>query len=281
MMMEDARTSIIARRALVQGLDPDGEGWLLTAANHLTVMDDEPIVDLLQDSLDDFLEVAFDPRRPLNCGSTVAEVAGDDPDELTGHAETQVAALLDSASNQGTGVVLAFLALKGLLGCAEWFGFWRWPPKVDAFVAALQDADHPWWHKIPSCQYPAAEVAALDVDELRSRLLAGPEAWDTEATASAIYPSRHPPDDAHPWTPATGPAPGRGESRSGTGRTPRRAPRPGTTARAPNSAPGRRDPAPRRTQSSSWGAGGKRTAEISRTAQEDRGPGDRGVSLAS
>lgn len=43
MMMENARTSIIARRAFVDGLDPDGDGWLLTAADHLAVMDDEPV----------------------------------------------------------------------------------------------------------------------------------------------------------------------------------------------------------------------------------------------
>jgi hypothetical protein len=83
------------------------------------------------------------------------------------------------ASDQGTGVVLAFLALKGLLGCAEWFGSRRWPLKVDAFVTVLQDPADPWWNRIPSRQYPATEVAALDINELRSRLLTGPEAWDT------------------------------------------------------------------------------------------------------
>ena len=179
-MMENARAGIIARRAFVDGLDPDGDGWLLTAADHLAVMDDEPDADLLQDALDDFPEVAFDPRRPLNCGRTLAEVAGEDLAELTGHAEAQVAALLDKASDHGAGVVLAFLALKGLLGCVEWFGSWRWPLKVDAFVAALQDPDDPWWHKIPSCEYPAAEVAGLDLNEVRSRLLAGPDEWDTD-----------------------------------------------------------------------------------------------------
>jgi hypothetical protein len=180
MMMENARTSVIARRALVDGLDPDGDGWLLTAADHLAVMDDEPITDLLQDALDDFLQVAFDPLRPLNCGMTLAEVAGEDLEELTGHAEAQVGALLDKANDQGAGVVLAFLALKGLIGCAKWFGSWQWPLKVDAFVAVLQDPDDPWWHKIPSCQYPATEVAALDINEVRSRLLAGPQEWDTD-----------------------------------------------------------------------------------------------------
>jgi hypothetical protein len=180
MMMENARTSVIARRALVDGLDSDGDGWLLTAADHLAVMDDEPVADLLQDALIDFLQVAFDPLRPLNCGMTLAEVAGEDLDELTGHAEAQVAALLDKASDHGTGVVLAFLALKGLLGCAEWFGSWRWPLRVDAFVAVLQDPHDPWWHKIPSCQNPTTEVAALDINEVRSRLLAGPEDWDTD-----------------------------------------------------------------------------------------------------
>ena len=58
------------------------------------------------------LEVAFDPRRPLNCGLTLAEVAGDDLDELAGHAEAQVTALLRKASDEGAGVVLTFLALK-------------------------------------------------------------------------------------------------------------------------------------------------------------------------
>jgi hypothetical protein len=111
---------------------------------------------------------------------TLAEVAGQDLEELTGHAEAPVGALLDKASDQGAGVVLAFLALKGLLGCAEWFGSWQWPLKVDAFVAVLQDPDDPWWHKIPSCQYPATEVAALDINEVRSRLLAGPQEWDTD-----------------------------------------------------------------------------------------------------
>ena len=146
MMMENARTSVIARRALVDGLDPGGDGWLLAAADHLAVMDDESVAELMQDALDDFLEVAYDPRRPLNCGMTLAEVAGGGLEELTGHAEAQVGALLDKASDQGTGVVLAFLALKGLLGCSEWFGSWRWPLKVDAFAAALQDPDNPWWH---------------------------------------------------------------------------------------------------------------------------------------
>ena len=117
MMMENARTSVMARRCLVDGLDPDGDGWLLTAADHLTVLDDEPVADLFQDALIDFLQVAFDPRRPLNCGLTLAEIAGDDLDELAWHAEAQVTALLGKASEQGVGVVLAFLALKGLLGC--------------------------------------------------------------------------------------------------------------------------------------------------------------------
>lgn len=180
MMMENARTSVIARRALVDGLDPAGDCWLLTAVDHLAVMDDEPVAELLQDALDDFLEVAFDPLRPLNCGMTLAEVAGEDLAELTGHAEAQVGALLDKASDQGAGVVLAFLALRGLIGRAEWFGSWQWPLKVDAFVAVLQDPYDPWWHKIPSCQYPATEVAALDINEVRSRLLVGPEEWDTD-----------------------------------------------------------------------------------------------------
>jgi hypothetical protein len=179
MMMENARTSVIARRALVEGLDPGGDGWLQTAADYLAVMDDEPVVDLLQDALIDFLQVAFDPRRPLNCGMALAAVAGDDLGELTGQAEVQVGALLAKASEEGAGVVLAFLALKGLLCCSEWFGSWRWPLKVDAFVAVLQDPDDPWWHNIPSCQYPATEVAELDLDQVRLRLLAGPGEWDT------------------------------------------------------------------------------------------------------
>lgn len=187
MMMENAHTSLIARRALVGGLDPAGEGWLLTAADHLVVIDDQPVTELLQDALDDFLEVAFDPRRPLNCGMTLTEVAGDGLEELTGHAEAQVGALLDKASDQGTGVVLAFLALKGLLACGEWFGSWRWPLKVDAFVAALQDPDHPWWHKTPTCPYPATEVATLDINDLRSRLLAGPQEWDTDLLRFCLH----------------------------------------------------------------------------------------------
>jgi hypothetical protein len=179
MMMENARTSVIARRALVDGLDPDGDGWLLTDADHLAVMNDEPVVDLLENALIDFLQVAFDPLRPLNCGSSLAEVAGEDLEELTGHAEAQVGELLAKASEQGGGVVLAFLALKGMLGCADWFGSWRWPLKVDAFVAVLQDPDDPWWHNIPSRQYPATEMAELDIGQVRSRLLAGPQQWDT------------------------------------------------------------------------------------------------------
>lgn len=163
MMMENARTSIIARRALVQGLDPD----------------DEPIVDLLQDALDDFLEVPFDPCRPLNCGSTLVEVAGDDLDELTGHTETQVAALLDNARNQGTGVVLAFLALKGLLGCAEWFGSWRWPP--------TSTGCDPGCSPDPRSGTPDSCASAY-------------------ATASATYPSLQPPDGTTPQSKPGAPA---------------------------------------------------------------------------
>jgi hypothetical protein len=42
-------------------------------------MDDEPVVDLLQDAPTDCLQVAFDSRRPPNWGSSLAEVADEDP----------------------------------------------------------------------------------------------------------------------------------------------------------------------------------------------------------
>jgi hypothetical protein len=180
MMTENARTSVIARRALVAGLDPEGDGWLLTAADDLTGMDDDPVVDLFHGALIDFLEVAFDPQRVLNCGRTLADVGGDDLDELIDHAQAHVMALIDEATAQGAGVVLAFLALKGLLACSEWFGSWRWPLKVEAFVSVLHDPDDPWWHSLPSRPYPAGELAVLDLARLRYRLVAGPEEWDSD-----------------------------------------------------------------------------------------------------
>lgn len=180
MMMENARTSTMARRAMVVGLDPDGDGWLLTAADDLTVMDDEAVVALFRDALIDFLEVAFDPERLLNCGSTLADVGGHDLDELIDHAHAQVMALIDEATARGAGAVLAFLALKGVLACSEWFGSWRWPLKVEVFVSVLRAPDDPWWHRVPSCRFPADEAAELDLAWLRSRLLAGPEAWDSD-----------------------------------------------------------------------------------------------------
>lgn len=62
MMVENAKTSLMARHALVAGLDPKGEGWLLTSADTLTAM---------------------------------AQVAGDELDELIEHAHGQVGALID------------------------------------------------------------------------------------------------------------------------------------------------------------------------------------------
>ena len=47
-------------------------------------------------------------------------------------------------------------------------------------MSILQDPDDPWWYTNASCQYPVAEMAVRDVHQMRSRLLAGPEDWDTD-----------------------------------------------------------------------------------------------------
>jgi hypothetical protein len=104
---------------------------------------------------------------------------------------------------------------------------WRWPLKVDEFLSVLHDPDDPWWHRVPSCQYPAGEVAELDLDRLRCRLLAGSQEWDSDLLGFCLrqglgYLPVPAPSEGRPGDVATRRKRGeRGPPTSVTGGTPR------------------------------------------------------------
>lgn len=145
--------------------------------------DDEDDVQALETAFADVLEDAFSPDRPLPHGPTLADIGGDEVGELYEHASTQLGALLEQVDKHGIAVVLMWLAAKGRLACADWWGSPRWPLIVDAFLTRLSNRDDQWWTDY-GWEDPPAEVA--DTERFRHLLLSAPDALETETLRYCI-----------------------------------------------------------------------------------------------
>lgn len=125
------------------------------------------------------LQTLADPDRGLPDGRTLRDLAGDGLDELVDHMDGALGGIAGSAERGGLDVALLRSALHGGLACPHWWGTPWWPDTVEAFVAYLDDPEHPHWGKAKGrdwyARLPPAPPQVADRTVLRELLLAAPE----------------------------------------------------------------------------------------------------------
>ncbi len=140
-------------------------------------------IDMLAGAFADALEGAFSAERTLPHGVTLGELGGDQVAELYDHAATQLGALLEQAELHGVAVVLMWLAARGRMSCADWWGSPRWPLIVDALLARLANPADEFWARYGRPQLPAQ---LADQVRLRHLLLSAPDKLSTETVEFCI-----------------------------------------------------------------------------------------------
>jgi hypothetical protein len=153
--------------------------WRLWEIDQHSCLDD--VSDIEADSLEavllEYTEDLLDPTRLMPHGVLLGEVAGEELTDLSQHMHTQVTALAEAAEEDGTDVVLMWLALRGMSACANWWGGPAWPRRVDEWLRLVDEPAHEFWSGTP---LPPAPGLASDREWLRYTLLTGPDRLGVE-----------------------------------------------------------------------------------------------------
>ena len=129
-------------------------------------LDPASFASYLEDAIDD----ATSGARCLPHGARLAEIAGEELEELQNHAYVQLDGLEAAANVRGLDTVLLFLASRG--DGAWWGGRW-WPWIVDRWLLLLDDPTDAFWRGDRHPGNPPAR--GEDRAWLRRTLLSAPE----------------------------------------------------------------------------------------------------------
>lgn len=124
-----------------------------------------------------YREVA-DPDRLLPGDITVAELAGEEYDELADSIEAKLSTFASMEERFGRARTHAGLAYLAVMTCREWYGTPWWSDVVDVFIESLADPhSEAWRYDDPRGPEPAS---VADRDALRAALLSEPESLDDD-----------------------------------------------------------------------------------------------------
>jgi hypothetical protein len=132
-------------------------------------LDPASFASYLGDAIDD----ATFGDRCLPHGVRLAEIAGEELEDLQNHAYVQLDGLEAAANVRGLDTVLLFLASRGDGACGTWWGGRWWPWIVDRWLRLLDDPTDEFWR---GGRHPGNPPATgEDRAWLRRTLLSAPE----------------------------------------------------------------------------------------------------------
>lgn len=176
MMQANVDTARIFREHLWEAFADSMSGYVELHSQYF----DERDVEALGDAFFAAFEEAFAAERLLPHGASLGDLGGDELGELRAHAETQLLALSKVAVEEGVGIVLMWLALRGRLTSNYHWGSPLWPRVVEEFMRRLDNPEHPCGQP-RTTTFPLNFPKSAGMTKIWTGGFCRPDSWRTQA----------------------------------------------------------------------------------------------------